>query len=165
MSLFILLAASVVACYTDVRWGKIPNALVVPFFAAGLASQFIHGPYYGFTAVAAAIVVFVGGAVAFSLGIMGGGDIKFFVAAAATLGAQDGARFIFYTLVCGGIAAIAISMSRGTLKTMLSNVQASAVTLTAPAVSGRFPYAIAMLGGAVVLAAAETILPVLRFPL
>lgn len=165
MSLFILLAASVIACYTDVRWGKIPNALVVSLFAVGLGAQFLQSPSFGLSALAAAAVVFLFGCVAFALRLMGGGDIKFFIAATATLGAQDGVRFIAYTVLCGAIAAVVISLSRGTLRTMLSNIQASALTLTAPAASGRFPYAIAMLGGALLLTAANTMVPVLRFPL
>ncbi len=165
MSIVILAIATIAACYTDIRWGKIPNALVAPLLIAGLASQFLHGPYVGLAALAAAIAAVAIGTFAFAMRLMGGGDVKFFVAAVATLGAADGARFIVYTLVCGGILAVAYSLWRGSLGTMLANVRASAMTMTAPVGSAKMPYALALLGGTVTLAAAQTILPMLRFPL
>ena len=165
MNTVILAVATIAACYTDIRWGKIPNALVVSLLVAGLAMQFLIGPSAGLAALVAALAALVLGTAAFALRLMGGGDVKFLVAAVAALGAADGARFFVYTLVCGGLLAIAVSLWRGSLRTMLANVRASAMTLSAPVGSGKMPYALAMLGGTATLAAAQTFLPVLRFPL
>lgn len=165
MSTVILAIATIAACYTDVRWGKIPNVLVVSLLVAGLAAQFVQGPSAGLAALVAALVALVIGSAAFASRVMGGGDAKFLVAAVATLGAADGTRFFIYTLLCGGILAVAVSLWRGTLLAALANICASAVRLSAPVGSAKMPYAFAMLGGTVTLAAAQTILPVLRFPL
>lgn len=165
ISTVILAVATIAASYTDIRWGKIPNVLVASLLVVGLAAQFVQGPFAGFGAIVAALVALAIGSAAFICRVMGGGDVKFLVAAAATLGAADGARFFVYTLVCGAILAVAISLRRGSLRTTLANVRASVLTLCAPVGSAKMPYAIAMLGATLTLAAAQTILPVLRFPL
>lgn len=165
MNTLLLVGATLAACYTDLRWKKIPNALVAPFLILGAGFQLAHGPQALVAALAAGAAMLLLGTLAFSTRMMGGGDVKFLVAAIVALGAADGLRFLVFTLVCGGVLAIAVSLYRGSLRTMFANVRASAMTLSAPVSTGKMPYALAMLGAAVLLVAAQTILPVLRFPL
>lgn len=165
MSIVIVLVAALIATVTDVRSGKIPNVLVVAFLLAALTVHAVEGPASLLGALGAGLVAFVIGLGVFALRLTGGGDVKFFAAAFVALGSAQGLHFLAYTLISGGVLAIVVSASRGSLRTMLANVHASAVTLTAPASSGRMPYAPAMLAGAVTLLAANTVLPALRFPI
>jgi prepilin peptidase CpaA len=164
MNIIAVLIAALIASLTDVRKHKIPNALVAALFVVGLALQIASGPAAVLWALAAGCGAFALGALAFSTRMMGGGDVKFFIASVVTLGPADGCRFLIYTLICGGLLAVFVSLRRGSLRTVLVNVHASAVTFRAPVSSGKMPYAPAMLAASLLIAA-HMFLPGLRFPL
>ena len=165
LSVALLVTAAAAAAYTDVRWGKIPNLLVSMLLVAGLVLQSFLGWHSLLLAVAAGLAAFAVGFALFAMRIMGGGDVKFFIAAVATTGPRDGAAFVFYTLISGAFVALAFALARGQLGTLLSNLRAGVMTMSMPASSLKMPYAVAMLAGALALAASQTIVPALRIPL
>ena len=173
----VLMGASVVlavaAGYTDVRWGKVFNALTVPFALLGLILNTIGGGWEG-------LLLSLGGLAAgfglwlFSsfLGrILGGGDIKLLMA----FGALQGPVFMLWTFVygalIGGAIALVLALRRGmllrTFRQLGTSLYMRAVVKAPMDISGspgeitpvgdaaevRLPYAIALgLGAMLVLA-------------
>jgi len=171
VALSLVLLASLLAAYTDIRTRRVPNMLVAALFLSGLALN----AYYGWHAIAAdfaivAVVIAIG-TVAFSLKLIGGGDVKLLAAAAGTLGYPLGGNFLLLTLVCGGVVAIAFSALRGRLGATFSNVWSMALPVFAGAAPARpaaglaMPYAVAIFTGALCTALVNGFLPHLRiFP-
>lgn len=152
----LVLAAAAVACYTDVTRRRIPNVLVACLLTAGLAAQAFHGAGAIAESIGILAILLGIGTIAFAARLIGGGDVKFIAAAAATLGWPDALPFILYTLVAGGVLAVAISLYRGRLKDVLFNIRAMLFPLMAgvrpaivPGGSGSMPYAVAILAGAI----------------
>lgn len=165
--IILLLAACAIAVCTDVRARRIPNWLTGALAAGALA---FHLPQ-GWTAVAGALaagaVVFMIGTVAHSIRILGGGDVKLLAAGALALGSPDCVIFVLYTLLGGGVFALAYALAQRRLRSTLVNVRALAQTRTlldAAVPSLRMPYAIAIAFGAAIVALADTIFPAMRFP-
>jgi prepilin peptidase CpaA len=168
VALALVLLASLLAAYTDVRTRRVPNALVGALFLSGLALN----AYYGWHALAADLaivaIVIIAGTVAFSFKLIGGGDVKLLAAAAGTLGYPLGGNFLLLTLVCGGIVAIAFSALRGRVRSTFTNVWAMALPVFAGAAPARppagvaMPYAVAIFTGALCTALVNGLLPHLR---
>jgi len=98
----------------DLRTMRIPNRLVLLLLAGYLAAiplVPLSLPNVAWS-VAAAAAVFVLGFVGFSLGWMGGGDVKLLTAATLWLGAGNLAPFIFYTSIFGAVLTIIILLFR-----------------------------------------------------
>lgn len=156
-----VLVLAVVAAYTDVRWGKIFNALTLPFALLGLTLNSIGGGWEGF-------LLSIGGlGVGFGLWmlssflgrIMGGGDIKLLMA----FGALQGPGFLLLTLLygalAGGIMALVVALRRGILVKTFRNLGASIcmramggapMEISEGAGEVRLPYALALAVGAMV---------------
>lgn len=161
----VLIAASVVlvliAAYTDIRWGKIFNAITVPFALLGLTLNTVAGGLEG-------LLLSLGGLgagfalwlVSNFLGrILGGGDIKLLMA----LGALMGPIFMLWTFgigaIVGGVMAIAISLKQGLLGKVVRQMGTSIymrarfsepMEITDGAGEIRLPYAIALGLGALI---------------
>lgn len=155
----LVLVAAAVAVYTDLKRGRIPNMLVLAMLVCGLAVQAIHGWVQVAIALAIFAAVLIAGVPLFSMRIMGGGDVKFMAAAAATLGWPDAVTFLLYTLVAGGVLGVAYSIARGRLRSTLAGVGALAFPMlygarpaTSPLRSATMPYALAILAGALAVA-------------
>ncbi len=116
-------AIALVACVTDVRSQRIPNALTFPALAVGLLAH--AGAPSGLGLTASLIGAVVGLAVFlpfFALGGMGGGDVKLMAALGAWIGAGPILWTALYGSVAGGVMALALAASRGYLKQAFSNV-------------------------------------------
>jgi prepilin peptidase CpaA len=165
----LVLLASLLAAFSDVRTRRIPNALVIALFVCGLAVNAFAGWHAVALDVAVAFSILVAGSVAFSFRLIGGGDVKLLAAAAGTLGYPLAVTFVLFTLLCGGVLGVAYSASRGRLRTTLANVQTMALPLFAgarpvrPQDSLAMPYAIAILAGAACAALINGFIPMLRF--
>ncbi len=157
----LVLAASLAAAVMDVRTRRIPNALVIALFVCGFVLSVLAGWQSVAACIGIAAAVLVAGSFAFSLRIIGGGDVKLLAAAAATLGYHAAAGFILYTLLCGGIIAVVYSAMRGRLRATFANVQTIALPMFAGIKPERLsggtpmPYALAIFAGALVSALAN----------
>jgi prepilin peptidase CpaA len=170
----LVLGVCLVAVFTDVRTRRIPNWLT--FGLAGVAFA-VHA-LDGWSALAASLAVFAAifllGLFLFSAGIMGGGDVKLVAAAGAAFGYPDAASFVIYTMLAGGILALAVSaFQRRTLSVVRSSLALSSTLLMRlpiqkePGRKAKLPYAIAIAAGSGVLILSKSAAPFLslRLPL
>ncbi len=111
-----------IATYTDLRFRRIPNWLVLPFLLLGLVTSASLGGWHGlgqsFLGLAMGLLIF--GAVAL-LGGMGMGDVKLCAAIGAWVGPQQLALALVLTGFAGGIMAVAWAIKGGFLGEMFSN--------------------------------------------
>lgn len=169
IALSLVLTACLLAAFTDLRSRRIPNALVVALFACGLSVNAFAGWQHAALDVAIVIAVLVAGTFAFSLRLLGGGDVKLLAAAAGTLGLPSAPTFIVATLLCGGVIALLYSALRGRLAATLENLKGLALPVFAGAAPPRLqtgtpmPYALAIFAGASFTAIASGVAPHLRF--
>ncbi len=171
LALWLVLLAAAIACVTDVRTRRIPNLLVIALAASGLAMHATQGWQSVAMSLAVLVLTLAVGALVFSFGFVGGGDVKLIGAAAVTLTPPEAMQFVLYTLLCGGALGIAFSLAQGRLKATLGNVRAMATPLlyggrpAAVQPSAKMPYAIAIFAGAATLGLAQTLVPALRIAL
>lgn len=148
-------AACIVAVVTDVRTRKIPNWLSFGLAAVGIAYSAFGGWHVLALSLLAYVVVFAAGAVLFSMGWLGGGDVKLLAAVASFVGFPDALLLTAYTGIAGGLLAFSwLAAERIRSRRTLAEVKAS-----------KLPYAIAILTGFAVLVAGELWLPILRLQL
>lgn len=163
-----VLAASLLAAIADVRTRRVPNALAGALFVSGLALNAFSGWHAAAADLAIVAIVIVAGSFAFSLKLIGGGDVKLLAAAAGTLGYPSGLEFLLFTLACGGIVAVVFAALRGRLGATFSNVRAMALPVFAGAAPARpqdglqMPYAVAIFFGALCTVLVNGFLPHLR---
>lgn len=105
--LFIILFYSL---YTDLRFGKIFNFVTLPAVGAGLVlnslsdpAGHLHGLASSFAAAAGAFIFFI---IPFTLGALGGGDVKLMMA----IGALKGHIFLFYAVIAIGLVSFILSL-------------------------------------------------------
>ncbi len=168
LALAFVLVASLIAAITDVRTRRVPNALAGALFVSGLALNAFSGWQAAAADLAIVAILIVAGTFAFSLKLIGGGDVKLLAAAAGTLGYPSGGNFLLFTLICGGVIALAYSAMRGRLAATFTNVRAMALPVFAGAAPARpqaglaMPYAVAIFAGALCTALVNGFLPHLR---
>ena len=136
------IAIFLVAAVTDWRSRRIPNKLVLALVALGLARIVLivvetGSVPYGDPLVA--LAVFAAGALAFHLGMFGGGDVKLMAAGTLWTGAALADEFVIATLLAGGVLALGY-VFLGRLSRFRTGERA-AVTL---------PYGIAIAAGGVI---------------
>lgn len=168
IALALVLAASFIAAITDIRTRRVPNALSAALFASGLALNVFSGWQAAAADLAIVAIVIALGTFAFSMKLIGGGDVKLLAAAAGTLGYPAGADFLLFTLLCGGVVAVVFAALRGRLAGTFSNVRAMAMPVFAGVAPARpqaglaMPYAVAIFTGALCTALVNGLLPHLR---
>lgn len=98
----------------DLMTMRIPNRLIVLLLAAYGAAVLATGPAWFDVAasLAVALAVFALGFLFFSLGWMGGGDVKLLSVATLWLGAANALPFIFYTSAFGALLTMALLLFR-----------------------------------------------------
>jgi prepilin peptidase CpaA len=166
----LVLAASLLAAISDVRTRRIPNALVIALFVCGFAVNAFLGWQHAVLDVVIAFVLLFAGTIAFSLKLIGGGDVKLLAAAAGTFGYPGAPLFIVSTLLCGGVIALIYSAMRGRLRSTIANLQTLALPLFAGSAPARLqtgtpmPYAVAIFAGACVTVVLRGLEPYVRLP-
>ena len=134
IALFVLALAA--GAY-DLRFRRIPNWLTASGFCLGLA---LHGWLEGWPGLQQAIlgaglglaVYFV----LFALRAMGGGDVKLMAAVGAIVGPLNWLVIFLAASLLGGLIAIILVLSRGTLLRTLWNV----LSVLGHLIRGRAPY-------------------------
>jgi prepilin peptidase CpaA len=157
------LAIGAVACFTDLRQARIPNALTFGAAAAGLAFHLLAPQGSGFAlagaGMLAGLLVFFP---FFALGAMGAGDVKLMAAIGVWVGWQPALNVALYGALAGGVLAIVVAMWQGYLRQALRNIRAllsywrlegikPLPELTLEAGKGlRLPYALPIMAGLMV---------------
>ncbi|HET8667628.1 MAG TPA: A24 family peptidase [Terriglobales bacterium] len=99
-----VMAFAITAAIVDVQTRKIPRVLTVTGFIAGLLYHAVRGGFVN--ALAAAAIGFVVGMALFSLGAIGGGDVKLVAALGAMLGFHTWVRAMEFAIFAAGIMAL-----------------------------------------------------------
>jgi prepilin peptidase CpaA len=165
----VVLAGCLVAVFTDIRWRRIPNLLSGAMAIAALVFAALHGPLAAIECVGIMLAMMAVGLFAFSMGWLGGGDVKFMAAIAGGFGFPDALAFILYTSVSGGVLALLSLAVTGKLGTGVRNVAAmlrplayQGTVAVAPRTSVMLPYACAIALGALAVVLSHSVAPFLR---
>lgn len=98
-----------IAVYLDLKSGKIPNKLTIPFMLAGLNLRTIESGVSGLLESAAGIgLILVLFLIFGRLARIGGGDIKLMMAAASVVGVHIAIPAMLFSAVIGGIMAVIV---------------------------------------------------------
>ncbi len=161
----LVLAVCLVASYFDVRSRRIPNWLTGSLAIAAVA---VHA-FAGFRVLALSLAVMavmtVAATLLYSRGGIGGGDLKLAIAGSGMLSFPLCVPFLLYTMLGGGVLAIAFMLRRGDARQSVSHVATIALSGMRPAVTAKsqsLPYAVAFAFGALLTALAQTVAPFLR---
>lgn len=155
-------AILIISVFTDVRYGKILNAVTVPFAVFGLAINTVDkgwgGLLFSFEGLLLGLSVFF---LSSLLGrILGAGDCKLF----AAIGALQGPHFLIwviaYSLLAGGLLALAVATWRGAVVRSVVAVVRSVymrfsfktpMDITSTEKPMRLPYALAICVGGLLM--------------
>jgi Flp pilus assembly protein protease CpaA len=162
---WLTLAGCLAASYFDVRMRRIPNLLTGPL---ALGAVVVHA-FYGWeplaVSVAVILVMTLAGALIYSRGGIGAGDIKLAIAGSGMLSYPLCVPFLIYTGIAGGLLAILFLAVRGNGRATLSR----AVFMTLAGSPGlatdkreKLPYAVAFAIGAILVALSQSVAPFLR---
>jgi len=160
---YVVLLVASIACVTDVRTRRIPNALT---FGAAASAVVFHTALTGREGLILALGGWGVGLLLFLpfflLGGMGGGDVKLLAALGAWVGPRDALMLAIYASLAGGVLGILLALSRNYLGTALRNLKTMCVSwlLLGPrplpsmtlddSKAPRLAYAVPMLIGAMV---------------
>lgn len=119
----VLIPLTAVITYYDVRYRRIPNALVLVALVSGLSANTILGGLDGlFYSVA-------GGALGFGLllilrfcGALGAGDVKLFGAIGALIGVHLVPPTFVFIVIIGGLLAVYSALRHGTVRQTMIGV-------------------------------------------
>jgi prepilin peptidase CpaA len=133
-------ALLVAGCVADVRWRRIPNALVLTIATAGLCYSLATRPFWqGLgSSVAGLLLGFVIWIVFYVAGVLGAGDVKFFAAAGAWLGPAATWRAALVAGVAGGVLAVFYLVRERRLASTVRRM-ALATSSRTPALLGEMP--------------------------
>lgn len=179
IGLAILAGLLSIAVWHDVHAHRIPNWLVFSGAALGLLLHTLLPSGDGFLAEAYGGIGFGSALTGLGVGLaillpmymlraMGAGDVKLMAMVGAFLGAGHTLGAALFSLLAGGVLAIAVALGAGVFKRMLVNIQTMFYVNVGriylrekpdfgdgPASAGKLPYAVAIgLGTAIYLAAA-----------
>src|SRR5271165_1352592 len=118
---WLVLVACAIAVFTDLTARRIPNVLTGGLAAAALAVHFFDGWVAVIVTIGLMAVVLIVGMSAFSLGWLGGGDVKLLAAGAGALGYPDAIGFLLYTAIGGGLIGVIALAWSGKLVTGIRN--------------------------------------------
>ena len=136
------------AAVEDIRRLVIPNAIVTglcvlwPLQLASASTISLNG---SIGAALCAAAVFAAGALLFSRGLMGGGDVKLLAAAALWAGPATTPALLVVTAVLGGILAVAL-LSPLVLRAVFAPAAAGAALKRMPV-----PYGVAIAGASLIV--------------
>jgi prepilin peptidase CpaA len=166
-AIILTFVACFVASYCDVRSRRIPNWLTGSVALAAVPLHAISGLHAAAVSLAVMIGLTLAGALIYSRGGIGGGDVKLAIAASGMLSYPLFVPFLLYSAIGGGVLAVLFLIFRPDARPSLARV----ALITAGASGGvtvprtTLPYALAFAFGAVVVALSQSILPFLRIHL
>jgi prepilin peptidase CpaA len=126
---YVVLLVAFIACVTDIRQRRIPNALT---FGAAAAAVVFHTAVGGSTGLILATSGWGVGLLLFLpfflLGGMGGGDVKLLAALGAWVGPRDAVALAIYASLAGGVLGVFVALSHNYLGTALRNLKTMVVS-------------------------------------
>ena len=152
-----LLLCLSLACATDVRSRRIPNALVATTAVAGLGFALLgRSPVVGFAEAVGGMATGLAVWLPFYiLRMLGAGDVKLFAAVAAWLGPMGAVKASALTALVGGAIALVLMLAHvgpGLTVLRLSHAMRDPMSLretdATPDRTSRVPYALAIAAGA-----------------
>jgi prepilin peptidase CpaA len=161
--LIVLVAGTLGAAIVDIRTRRIPNALTATMAVAALALHIADGVTAMLVVVAVMAGSFALGAVAFSAGWFGGGDVKLIAAACGLVSYPLCISLVCFILVAGAVLALAQAARHRRVGALVRNATLLAATGVSPEAPTLLPYGVAIAGGSAVLAG-STFFPTLRLP-
>ena len=174
LTLLALVTLVLTAVVCDLRTRRIPNVLIGGGIALGLLLQTVAPMGGGLFASSGGALglgpALLGGAVGlalflplYALRTLGAGDVKLLAMVGVWLGAPSVARAALWTLLAGGVLALAVALGTGVLRQVLGNLRVMLTTSLIPAqtggglstspparTTGRLPYAVAIACGTAV---------------
>lgn len=119
----VVIAFALTAAMGDIRWRKIPRALTTAGVVAGLAFHIFSGGLGGFASSALACIIgFAIGLTFFSLGAVGGGDVKLITALGAMLGLNRWLFAMEVAVIAAGVIALVQALRAGRLRQTFINI-------------------------------------------
>lgn len=103
MSHYFIFIVLIISVFFDMKERRIPNKLVLPFIVFGLIYSAFQGMTSIFWALLAMLIVLLLFIVPFSLGWIGGGDVKLLMAIASITSVQFIIYTIIYTAIIGAV--------------------------------------------------------------
>ena len=120
----VVLGACVIGCITDLRARRLPNALTLPLWVAGLAFSGATGGLSGFAGAFAASVILAVPYVILFMGAGGGaGDAKMMAALGAWLGLSHGLYALVVIALLGGVVGVVWSLCDGSGAVLLAKLR------------------------------------------
>jgi prepilin peptidase CpaA len=109
----IVLGASLVAVFTDLRSRRIPNVLTIPMFLLGLVQAFLLGSWGGLSdSLVAGLALALPYVVLYAIAGGGAGDAKLMGAIGAWLGLWKGGLALVSVALCGVALALLVARVR-----------------------------------------------------
>ena len=115
IDLFIVLSLTIAACL-DIATRTIPNGIPVIVAVAGLIVHVLAHPETLAGSAAASAVLFAVLALLHMRGLLGGGDVKLMAAIALGFSVTGINRFVFTTVIAGGVLALVHLAARWALR-------------------------------------------------
>lgn len=164
LALIVLVSGTLVAAAFDLRYRRIPNALTAAMVIAAIALHLGDGAPGLLLVLAVILASFAIGAVAFSAGWFGGGDVKLITAACGLAGYPGCVALVFFILIAGAVLALVQAARQGRLGMIIRNASMLALTGSVPQTQTLLPYGVAIAGGSSAYVF-STLLSVIRLPL
>jgi prepilin peptidase CpaA len=162
-AIVILVLGAVFAAIVDLRFGRIPNLLTAAMALAAIALHLTDGTTALLVALASMGVAFAVGAVSFSAGWFGGGDVKLIAAACGLVSYPGCLSLVAFVLVAGAVLALAQALRARRLVALVRNATLLATRGSMPESPALLPYGVAIAGGSVAYACSIILIP-LMFP-
>lgn len=160
----VLIVALLLAAWSDVKTGRIPNELVFSGMAVALAYYALNpvrdtGLLWSLQGLGAGLVLLLP---FYLMRIMGAGDVKLMAMTGAFLGFPDTLWALLATFVAGGVLAIVFALRSGSLRRLFANVAlmaqgtalggglgGTAIAADSRLSVGTLPYGVAIAGGTI----------------
>lgn len=124
-TIFYLAAVLVAACgtYTDLKYHKIYNKLVLPPVFAGLGCHLLFGGLWGFLDSLAGLLTGILCAILWIFPMLKAGDVKLYMAIGALAGAKFAGYTVIFSILIGGVVASVLMVSRKSGRTSLKRLR------------------------------------------
>jgi prepilin peptidase CpaA len=116
----------IVGAWRDIATRTIPDTVSLLLLTIGGMTRITEGPPAIFLSLVTALLLFVLLLIAFSRGLIGGGDVKLMTALAVGLAPFDTCRFVVATAIAGGVLGVAYLLLR-TMPQLMSGICSSPV--------------------------------------